>query len=162
MKIYFLRHGVSEDHEQKRSQRPNSKLSTEGMKQAERVAERLSSIKLNRILTSEWLRAKKTGEIIAEKLNINIETFEGIHERQKEPTLEGIKHKDEVFEKFWGEFKKHGHKMDWKYGQNGESLRELVERSQKFKLHLIEHHIDEDIWSFPTAYLYVPLLSLPF
>lgn len=53
MKIYLLRHGVSEDHEQKRSQGPGSKLSAEGVKQAEKDAERLSVFKSDKILTSE-------------------------------------------------------------------------------------------------------------
>lgn len=145
MKVYFVRHGISADHEEKKSQGPDSKLSETGRRQAEKAAVALSEINFDKILASNWARAAQTAQIIGEKLNKEVELIEGIHEREKDSSLEGIKHKSDDFEKFWSEFKKHGHKMDWKYGRGGESLTELVERSQKFKLHLIKHHKNEDV-----------------
>ena len=64
--IYFVRHAQSEGNEQPDYfQSPASKLSKQGEEQAGVLADRISKIDIDVILSSSWPRARQTAEIIA-------------------------------------------------------------------------------------------------
>ncbi len=65
MKLFFVRHGRSEDNENKIIQGTrDSPLIEKGIKQAERVAERLKENKFDKIIVSPLSRTKDTAEKI--------------------------------------------------------------------------------------------------
>lgn len=67
--IGFVRHGVTAWNKEGRAQGSSDiPLDEEGIEMAERVADRLSKEQWDVIYTSHLLRAKKTAEIIAEKM----------------------------------------------------------------------------------------------
>ncbi|WP_102271777.1 histidine phosphatase family protein [Cytobacillus massiliigabonensis] len=74
-KIYVIRHCQAE------GQPPESQLTAEGKKQAEELADFLCSIKVNRIISSPFLRAVETIMPLAQKENIEIEIDERLAER---------------------------------------------------------------------------------
>lgn len=71
MNIIFVRHGESE-HNAKVTEVSDCKLTEIGKKQAETLGNRLKKYKISDVYTSNLLRAKETGEIISEILNVPI------------------------------------------------------------------------------------------
>ncbi len=65
MKIYVIRHGVTELNTEKVRQHMEGFLSQEGVAQARLLGERLSSIPVDTIFTSPYPRAKQTADIIS-------------------------------------------------------------------------------------------------
>lgn len=73
MIIYLVRHGA--DDNSKRGGWSNHPLTDEGLKQSEELAQRLTDNKCDAeiICSSDLLRAKQTAEVLAKKLNLDIE-----------------------------------------------------------------------------------------
>lgn len=83
MKIYFVRHGETEWNVKKKIQGTTDiPLNENGLNQAKRLADRLVKEKLPvvRVYTSPQIRAKKTGQIVADALQIPCEVMEGFAE----------------------------------------------------------------------------------
>ncbi|MBP1754963.1 MAG: hypothetical protein H6Q59_1361 [Firmicutes bacterium] len=83
MKIYLIRHGETDWNRQGRFQgREDIALNENGLLQAKRCAAALSNDRFEAVITSPLVRARRTGEIIAEHLGINkLIVEEGITER---------------------------------------------------------------------------------
>ncbi len=73
--LYIIRHCQAEGQE------PNAPLTELGRQQAERLATQLSSIPLDRIVSSPYVRAIKTIEPLAHQIQIPIHTDERLIER---------------------------------------------------------------------------------
>jgi len=72
MKIYFIRHGTTVYNKEDRLQgHSNSELTKEGLEQADKFANFISSKKIKNIFVSPLKRALKTAEIISNKINIS-------------------------------------------------------------------------------------------
>jgi phosphohistidine phosphatase len=73
MDLYILRHGIAEDRG-KTSGKPDSQrhLTAEGEEKMRRIAEGMKSLglEIDLILSSPYLRAKQTAEIVAEVFNL--------------------------------------------------------------------------------------------
>ena len=77
MELYFIRHGIAEDRS-KYEQDCDRPLTDKGVKKTTKVAQRLINLglKFNIVLTSPFLRAKQTAEILKkEGLSEQIEIF---------------------------------------------------------------------------------------
>lgn len=110
--IYLIRHC------QAVGQPPESQLTAEGIKQAEKLADFLSSIKVDRIFSSPFLRAVETIKPFAQKITIEIETDERLAER-----VLSANSMPDWFEKLKMTFSD----MDLRY-EGGESSKEAMDR----------------------------------
>lgn len=81
-RFYFLRHGESVNN---RDNLVNGwtdcPLTDKGRKQARKAALLLQNEPINRIVTSDLIRAVETAEIIAKVLNLPVERYSGLRER---------------------------------------------------------------------------------
>jgi probable phosphoglycerate mutase len=79
--IVLVRHGETEGNATRVLQLPDIPLNARGIRQAERVAERLWALGVARIVSSDLLRARMTAEAIAAKVGLPIETSALLQER---------------------------------------------------------------------------------
>lgn len=73
--IYIVRHCAAE------GQSPNADLTAEGIVQAKKLEEFFSEIEVNRIISSPFVRARRTAEPIADEKGIHIEEDSRLAER---------------------------------------------------------------------------------
>ena len=64
-RVYFVRHGVTVFNEANLVQDETDTLSPVGMVQAKRIAERLATVPFTTLMSSDYIRAKATAEVIA-------------------------------------------------------------------------------------------------
>ncbi|GEM_PF-661871 len=147
MKLYLVRHGVTVEYENQKSQKPESPLSKEGIKQAKLLAQRIkrNGLKFDVVFASPFERAKKTAEIICKELNFPFEETELLQERLKPAFIVGLGPGDSLYDKYFEELKKHWNDIDWKYNNEGESIADVLARAQNFEKHLFERHLNQDI-----------------
>jgi broad specificity phosphatase PhoE len=147
MRLYFVRHGVTVEHESKKSQMPDSLLSKEGERQARLLGSRLKKQKLNFdvAFASPFERARRTAEIICEELQIPFEEMEMIHEKLKSELTMGLGRGDDIFDRYLKEMKEFWNDLDWKFNSEGESMREVLDRTKNFEKHLLENHLGQRV-----------------
>lgn len=130
-KVYFVRHGETEWNADKRVQGSgDSPLTEKGISQAEQLAEKLKNHKFDLIVSSPLPRARKTAEIIAEKLDISeIKINSNIAERDF-GVLEGKKDEESIksYPEYWD---KDGHFIDNSKVKDGELLDDFFQRVKK-------------------------------
>ncbi len=81
-KFYLFRHGETDWNKERRIQCSiDIELNKTGLKQAEKNAENLKDYNIQHIYSSPLKRAYKTGEILANKINVEIEIIEDLKER---------------------------------------------------------------------------------
>jgi phosphohistidine phosphatase len=73
MKVYFLRHGIAFDRDEWKGSDFDRPLTDEGRERMEREAKTIArlNVELDVIITSPLLRARKTAEIVADRLHMN-------------------------------------------------------------------------------------------
>lgn len=104
MQIYLIRHGQStSDIENRIGGSYDDKLTELGLKQAEELAQKLKSEKIDIIFSSPFKRARQTAKIIKNKLNCKLEIIEDLKERNRWGFLSGM-NKDEASKKYPKEF----------------------------------------------------------
>lgn len=86
MTIYFVRHGESVNNVERKYQGADVKLSEEGHKQAEFIANRLNDLPIEVILSSTYVRTKQTAEAIQKATGAKLELLDSLIER-KRPSL---------------------------------------------------------------------------
>jgi probable phosphoglycerate mutase len=147
MNLYFVRHGVTREHENKKSQKPGSPLSKEGERQAKLLGRRLKKQHYNfdMVFASPFERARKTAEIICKELQAPYEEMDVVHEMKNPDHLLGKGRGDSVFDKYLKELFENGRDLDWKFNREGESLRDVLLRAQEFEKHLLEKHLGQDV-----------------
>lgn len=145
MKVFLIRHGVTQAAEEKKGQTPDSPLSDQGRAQVRVAAKRLLKEDIDIILASNWKRAHQTADIIGFELKKDVELFEGIHEKERGEwsfntsyDSEVTKEHDEEVQKNWGD-------LDWKFRGEGESVREVIKRASKLRDHLAKNHQEQSI-----------------
>lgn len=128
MKLYLVRHGETEWNEGKRIQgQSDTVLSENGRKQAEKVAEALSSQKIDAVYSSPLKRAAATATAIAAKHHLQLNIIPGLMEINA-GELDGIT--IEEMRKNYVDFLK-----QWREGAEslkmpgGESMEELQQRT---------------------------------
>lgn len=101
--IYLVRHGQTDWNLEKKTQgHTDIPLNENGRKQAEKVAERIEDLKIDRIISSDLLRAKETAEIINKKFGKNI-TYDSRIREINYGVLEGIP-RDTLTQDIWDTF----------------------------------------------------------
>lgn len=89
-KVYFVRHGESEDNAGNIRQHENTILTDKGRKQATMLAKRFESIQIDLIITSTLERAIETGKIIGDHLNLRTITSDLFVEKRSPSELVGL------------------------------------------------------------------------
>jgi len=83
MKIFVVRHGETDSNKAKKlmGQRIDELLNSNGIKQAEELADKLIDNNFDVIFSSPLKRALQTAEIIAGKINVSVYARDGLLER---------------------------------------------------------------------------------
>ncbi len=102
MKLYIFRHGETEGNVKNVCQDGSWPLNETGLKQAENLRDILSEVNLPIVYASPYVRAHKTGEIVASAVNAEVFTLDGLQEFYF-GDAEGL-YESEVYEKYGYEF----------------------------------------------------------
>ncbi len=144
MKVYFIRHGESEENTTQILAGGESPLTETGKAQARFVAERFKTIPVDLILSSDMIRAKRTAEEIAKTTGQGIVYSPLLCEASAPSELLGLKHDDpkavDVREKW---LKKRQIDEAFHYSDE-ESLADLKARAKK-ALVFIEDREESDV-----------------
>lgn len=92
MDIYFVRHGETEYNKKHAHQPDDASLNALGRQQAERVRDRVLSLKPTHFITSTHTRAVETAEIITEAGGYEIEYNELFRELERPAYIQGKQH----------------------------------------------------------------------
>ena len=104
--VYFVRHGQSVDNDSPVFQSVDSPLSEKGIAQAKSIAERLSTIEFETLISSPVQRAKETADYISEKTKKDIVFSDLFVERIKPDEIDGKPWTDEEASKVWRAWEK--------------------------------------------------------
>lgn len=144
MFIYFIRHGESVGNIGGFHQDASTPLSETGIKQAERLAERLKDKHFDLIYSSDYQRAKSTADIINKKLNLPIEYWHDLAEVKTPSEIKGKSINDESVLKIKKLIKSNIENTSFKYSDE-ESFDELTQRVDKVINHLITNHSNQTV-----------------
>lgn len=81
MSILIVRHGETDGNARRIIQTPDIPLSARGNEQAQSLAQRLSSLGVTRIISSDYLRTQQTAEHVASATNLEVEYNPLLRER---------------------------------------------------------------------------------
>lgn len=105
-RIYFVRHGKTEDNSTGRSQLPDAPLSEEGQRQAEYAAKRFLNLPVDAIIASPYRRTKETAEAIAHSLGKDIR-YEAVFRELRRPSeIAGTNFNSPEYHRVIGEIEK--------------------------------------------------------
>lgn len=126
--VYFVRHGQSLDNASPVFQSADSPLSEKGQNQASQIAERISHLSFESLVSSPYPRASQTAQAIAKKTGKSVEFSNLFTERIKPTSLNGKPWNDEQANKIWRLWE------DSLYGSNlrvedGENYDDIVKRA---------------------------------
>lgn len=128
--VYFVRHGQSEGNVAPVFQDVKSPLTAIGRKQAELVAQRVSKLSFEALISSPLPRTKETAEIIAKVTGKKPEYSELFVERIKPSSVAGKPYTDENASKLWTEWEKSLYTSGMRV-EDGENFDDLAERAEK-------------------------------
>ena len=135
MRIYLVRHGETVWNVEKRLQGwKDSPLTENGLRNAERLAERLDGTRIDRIFSSDQRRALTTAEIIAKDRSIPIEILSSLRELNF-GSWEGMTI-SEIEDKYPLEYNTYKNDPDKYISTDGESIGQLFDRAAKALKHI--------------------------
>lgn len=127
-KIYFVRHGQSEGNIGPIRQSPESPLTETGQKQASLLAERLSHLEFELLVSSPFKRTRQTAEIISNKTGKQVIESELFIER-KRPS-EQINQPKDSKDNIQSEIDYNQAFRENKKYKDGESFQEIIQRAK--------------------------------
>ncbi len=128
MRVYFVRHGQSELNATKRTQLPNTPLSSQGLDQAKFVADRFLHIPIEVIITSPMQRALQTATTISTHTGSPLETNDLFIERRPPSQLLGLSHDDPMAQEIRKAMRSNFNNPDWHYSDE-ENYTDLKSRA---------------------------------
>ncbi len=128
--IYFVRHGQSEHNVAPIFQAPDSQLSNVGIEQAKYIADRVSKLSFDVLISSPFERAKQTAEEISKKTGKIPEYSDLFIERVKPSSIYSKPYSDEQASNLWREWDKSLYTPGLKI-EDGENYDDLVNRADK-------------------------------
>jgi len=127
-------------------------LSQQGLTQVERVGKRLVGFEIDLFFTSPLKRTEETAEAISKLTGIKHESDKRLREIDHPLKLYGASLTDEIVKKYDKEKLNLQNTLDWRFLNEGESLRDVVSRMADFKNELISKYIDRNILVVSHAY----------
>lgn len=144
MKLIAIRHGETEWNKQGREMgQLDSPLTALGMKQAQTIADRLSSLAFTALYSSDLGRARDTAEIIASRCGKVVQLDDGLRERNM-GIFQGLT-RSEMYDRFpmeRGEYERIGFEY---VIPNGESARQRLARSVRVTTAIAKRHPNETV-----------------
>jgi broad specificity phosphatase PhoE len=142
IRLLLVRHGQTEGNVEERYQgRTDTQLNEVGLQQADRLARRLSSEKIDCIYCSDLKRAMQTAERVASAHNLTVNPRKELRELDvgefEGKRLEEIVEDHGPLEDMWSE-------GEWR-APGGETLGELSARVDRFVADVKQHHKDGTI-----------------
>lgn len=92
--IFFVRHGESNSNVDGIHRGSKAELTEKGRQQAKDVASRIQRIGVDTLISSPYLRARQTAEIIGETCHLEIEESDLYIERKRPTDVHGLPHAD--------------------------------------------------------------------
>ena len=135
MKIYFVRHGETENFVNNLEQDENSGLSDNGIKQAKALAQRFKNIPIDFILTSPYQRARETAEIINKEIDKKIIVNKLLRETKKPTEIENKPHHASEIKEIRQLLYEHFGDPNWRYSDE-ENFFDLKKRGTKILKYL--------------------------
>jgi len=117
MNIYLIRHGEKQDDSKNYEM---LELTEKGFKQANLLGKRLKKYNIERIYSSDMVRAVQTSEEINKYLNVDIKVEHELREIDMgEYTAKGLKYIQENYTDFFKEFSNHSSDVPYPNGESG-------------------------------------------
>jgi len=143
-KLYLARHGETEWNRIRRVQgSTDTELNAEGIRQARKLAKRLSKESINIIYSSSLKRALKTAEIAAEYINCEVVKSEKYHEMRLGP-WEGMT-LNEIRENYGEHFRVYRENPANFRMPGAETFPDLTERTYNAISEIVKKHNSENI-----------------
>jgi broad specificity phosphatase PhoE len=115
MHVYFVRHAESQYNALDRHQVASVGLSQLGVKQAEDLGQRLSTKKIDVIMSSPYERARQTAEFISAALQKPVELTALLREIKRPSVIEGRHHDDPEAVRIRRTIREKFHDPAWRY-----------------------------------------------
>jgi len=132
MKLYFARHGQTESNLQQRVVSFGDQLTDLGRQQACELADRISRIDINLVISSPQVRTMETARIIAQKIGKNVQETPLLAEKKWPSVIEGKLLEDAEVKKFFElQKEKNINDPDWHYGDE-ENFADVKKRAGLF------------------------------
>jgi broad specificity phosphatase PhoE len=128
--VYFVRHGESVHNTQPVFQSLDTPLSDKGIEQAKFIANRVSKIKFDKLISSSVVRTRQTAEYISEATGKPIVVSDLFTEVKKPSSIEGKPYDDEHAKEIWYDWVKSEYTPGLKV-EDGENYNELIARTDK-------------------------------
>lgn len=126
--VYFVRHGESEDNTKPVFASPHSNLTSKGLKQAEYIAERMSKLSFEALISSPYPRAHETAQAIARATGREAELSNLFTERVKPTSIVGKSYEDLEAHAIAEEWKRSLQTPGMKI-EDGENFDEIIARA---------------------------------
>jgi len=141
--VYFIRHGQTYSNHTEVTGRSTDPLSDLGMEQAERIANRFRTIHLDTVISSPYVRAFQTAEVIAATKNLPITTSNLFIEIKSPSEVEGKAKDDPEVAGIRAQRWQNWGNPDWHFSDE-ENFFDSHARAQK-SLHFLEEQPGEAI-----------------
>ena len=116
MRIYIIRHGVTESNADNIRQSREGFLSEEGISEARALSDKMSGLVVDSIFTSPYPRAKQTADIISGKVNqLLVQESEYLSEIRLPSELIGIPTDDAKAKRIIATIDDHSGEKGWRY-----------------------------------------------
>ncbi len=129
-RFYFVRHGETLLNTEHIRQGENGALSENGRKQAETLGAHFKNLSIDRIISSTYLRAHETAEIINKNLHVPIIYSPLFVERRNPSEIIGESTRDSAVERIVGKMDLAYHEDDYRYSDE-ENFNDLKKRARK-------------------------------
>ena len=142
MRIYIIRHGVTESNESGIRQSREGLLSQEGIGQARALADKMAGLVVNSIFTSPYPRARQTADIISAKVKqLLVQESEYLSEIRLPSELIGVPTKDPKALRIISTIDSHTASKQWRYSDE-ETFEEYSGRAYAVLDHLTKTGFD--------------------
>lgn len=136
--VSFVRHGESDDNPRPVFQSEDAPLSRRGHRQARVIAERISNLAFDALISSTLPRAADTARCIADATGKQPEFSDLFIERRKPSSIEGKPHTDEAAARLWRAWDETMHTPGSERIEDAENYDAIIERSDNALAYLEE------------------------